>query len=59
MVFAKHYLSVELFEDDLVDYNILKLYISNVNVPINLICVYYRSLGTDSDKFIKEIKEFN
>jgi len=54
MVFAKHYLSVEFFEYDFVDSNIVKLYISNIKVPINLICVY-RSPGTDSDNFINSL----
>ena len=53
-VFVKHYLSVEFFEYDFVDSNIVKLYISNIKVPINLICVY-RPLGTDSDNFINSL----
>jgi len=37
MVFAKHYFSVEFFEYDFVDSNIVKL--SNIKVPINLMCL--------------------
>jgi len=55
MVFAKHYLSVEFVEYDFVDSNVVKLYISNIKMPTNLICVY-RSPGTDSDNFINSLK---
>jgi len=40
IVFAKSTLIVEFFEYDFVDVNILKLYISNIKVPINLVCMY-------------------
>lgn len=56
MVFVKHYLNVEFVEYNFVDFNIVKLYISNTDVPINLLCVY-RSPLTDNDIFIETIKE--
>jgi len=55
MVFPKHYLSEEFFQYDFVNFNIVKLYISNVKLPINLVCVY-RSSVTDSDNFINTIR---
>ena len=55
MVFAKHYLNVEFFEYDFIDSNIVKLYINNTKMPINLICVY-RSPGLDSDNFINSLR---
>jgi len=56
MVFVKHYLCIEFFEYDFLDANILKLYISNTKVPINLICVY-RSLTSNSYIFMNSISK--
>jgi len=43
------------FECDFEDSNIEEIYISNIKVPINLVCVY-RSPVTDSDNFISTIR---
>lgn len=53
MIFVKHYLSVQFFQFDFVDYNIVKFYISN----INLLCATYKSSGTDSDYFTNTISK--
>jgi len=51
MILAKHSLIIEFSDYDFVDANILKFYIWNSKVPINLICVY-RSPISDSDNFM-------
>lgn len=56
IVFVKHYLSLEFFEYNFVDSNVVKLNFPNTVVPINILCVY-RSPNTDNYVFIKTLSD--